>query len=167
MNAGRQGATVAEATPGNLLGVDALVDRALTPFLKQHPEFISRIAMNWGVNDLGAGGLVEATWIGQYDQIIAYLHNTFPSAVFYATYPWRVGYDLQAATMHGWIDTVISHCASIGATCQPGPDEAVVIKGSDNGYTETDAFTGGSGVHYTNPLGVGLYANAMKAALGY
>jgi hypothetical protein len=85
----------------------------------------------------------------------------------YLAYPWRVGYDVEAAIMHGWLDTIRANCASIGATCLPGPDEAIVIKADDNGFLETDASTGGAGVHYTNPLGEQLYANAMQAALGY
>lgn len=135
----------------------------------QRPELVTHILANWGVNDMGEGGTnwTEPVFVGHYDAIVAYLHNRFPNAVFYLSYPWRVGWDSQAATTKAWIDEVRSHCAGIGATCLPGVDEAVTIKDGDNGYLETDISTGGSGVHYTNPYGVGLYADAMKSVLGY
>lgn len=117
--------------------------------------------MNWGVNDMGGGGLIDATWISQYGQIIDYLHTRFPNATLVISYPWRQGFDSQSATMHGWIDTVIANCAGIGATCIPGVDEMVTIKGSDNGATATR-----DGVHYS-AAGFSLYAAAMKAILGY
>ena len=171
INAGRQGATIAEARPDGSIPVGTLIDGAIAnnPLIKNNPERLTHIAMNWGVNDQGEGGanLTESLWISRYDAIISYLHDRFPNAVFYASYPWRVGWDTQAASMKGWIDTVISHCSNIGATCSAGVDEAIVIKANDNGYLETDISTNGSGVHYTNPLGVGLYADAMKAVLGF
>jgi hypothetical protein len=71
--------------------------------------------------------------------------------------------------MHGWVDTVISNANAAGMSCHAGVDEAVVIKDGDNGFLETDASDpgGGSGVHYSNPYGVGLYATAMRGVLGY
>lgn len=168
-DAGRSNATVADSVPGTpATGIDTLLTQ-LPANVKTYPEWITHIALNWGVNDMNSWPLNQATWISQYGQIVSYLHTKYPNAVFYISYPWRVGYDSQAATMHGWVDTVISNCAGIGATCYAGVDEAIVIKASDNGFLETDASPpiNGSGVHYSNPLGVGLYAAAMKAALGY
>jgi hypothetical protein len=165
-NAGRSNATVADSLPGLPgTGVDALLQDHLPSSLRTYPEMATHIALNWGVNDMNAWPLNQATWISQYGQIIAYLHSRFPNAVFYLSYPWRVGFDAIAATMHGWVDTVIANALASGIQCFPGVDEAITIKASDNGFLETDISEGGSGVHYTNPLGVGLYAAAMRVVL--
>lgn len=161
-NAGQDNSTVALAQPGTAgTGIDALLPILPAP-IKAYPEWVTHIAMNWGANDMN-GSLTESTWVSQYGSLVSYLHGRYPNAEFWIAYPWRRGYDTQAATMRGWVDSVISNCAGIGVVCHAGPDEAVSIKASDNGLLETDA----GGVHYTNPLGVGLYATAMKAALGY
>ena len=160
-NAARANGTVADSVPGTPgTGIDALMNNFLSSYVNSNPGVVTHVLMNWGVNDMG-GSLVEATWIGQYDQITSYLHTRFPNATLVISYPWRQGFDSQSATMHGWIDTVIANCAGVGATCIAGVDEVVTIKGSDNGATATR-----DGVHYS-AAGFSLYAAAMKAALGY
>ena len=167
-NAGRSNATVADSLPGIPgTGIDALLGDLLPVKLKTYPEWVTHVALNWGVNDMSSWPLNQASWVSQYGQILSYLHTRFPNAVFYISYPWRVGFDSEAATIHSWVDEVIVNANTSGASCFASVDESVTIKAADNGFLETDASTGGSGVHYSNPLGVELYAAAMKSALGY
>jgi hypothetical protein len=166
-NAGRDNAAVEDSVPGTPgTGVDALIDGAGDPDILANPLLVGSVLTNWGVNDMNAfGSLVEATWESQYESIITYTHGRFANSRFLLSYPWRVGFDSEAATMHGWVDVVIAWCATQSIQCKAGVDEAVTIKGSDNGFSETDESTGGVGVHYSVPLGVNLYANAMSGLL--
>jgi len=140
---------------------------ALPAAVINNPGTVTHVLMNWGVNDMNSWPIAEATWETQYESIITYSHGRFPNAKVVLSYPWRVGFDTQAATMHGWVDTVIAWCGSQGIVCMAGVDEAVTIKAGDDGHAETDFVTGGAGVHYSDPLGVGLYATAMQHILGW
>ena len=124
---------------------------------------VGYVLMNWGVNDMQFWPLNEATWKSQYASIIAWAHERYPNANIYLSYPWRVGYDSQAATMHGWVDDLI---AANPSYTKAGVDEAITIKAGDNGATNTDIGSG-SGVHYTVPAGVTAYAEAMQDVLGF
>jgi hypothetical protein len=167
VNAGRDNATVADSVPGTpSTGVDSLLFSYTD--LKKNPMLVGDVLMNWGVNDMNSFASLDAmTWQSQYESIISYMHVTYPSSRFVISYPWRVGYDSQAATMHGWVDSVITWCGTQSIQCKAGVDEAATIKGSDNGLSETDASTGGAGVHYSVPVGINLYANAMATLLPY
>lgn len=121
------------------------------------PWKIGIVTMNWGVNEMAVMP-TEAAWIANYNFIVEYIHARFPDAKIVITYPWAVDRDTEAATMHGWIDQVI---AAHSAYTYAGVDEAITIKAADNGFLETDKSTGGSGVHYSVPLGADLYAEAL------
>ncbi len=88
------------------------------------------------------------------------MHARYPNAKIYLSYPWRVGYDAISATMHAWVDNVI---AAHAPYAYAGVDEAITIKGDDNGATGTDIATG-AGVHYSE-IGVQWYADAMAEIL--
>lgn len=154
-NAGFSGSGVAMSvpeTPGT--GVDHLL---LTSGLGA-ADLVGTVLMNWGVNDMQSWPLDQETWEGQYGQIVEWAHETFINAKIYLSYPWRGGFDEIAATMHGWIDNIIAAHAPYTFA---GVDEAIVIKADDDGVLETDA----GRVHYSVPLGVTLYAEAMHELL--
>lgn len=158
------GSTVATAAvPGTGSYVGYLIDTQLPSTIWNNPDRVESVLMNWGVNDMEAAP-DQATWVAQYSSIVTLVHNRFPAADIYLSYPWRVGYDAAAAVMHGWVDEVI---ALHPGYAHPGVDEAVAIKMADDGWLATDASTGGSGVHYTVPFGANEYAKAMATALGY
>lgn len=96
--------------------------------------------INWGVNEM-ATMPSEATWIADYQYIIDQIVAKQAAAKIVIMRPWYVGKDSEAATMHGWIDQVVS---SRSAVVFLGADEAVWLKGSDNGATMTS-----DGVHYS------------------
>ncbi len=159
-DAARSGSGVAESVPGTVgTGVDHLA-QSLPPRFIGVPELVEYVLMNWGVNDMQSWPLNQSEWEGQYGQIIEWVHERYYNAKVYVSYPWRRGFDEIAATMHGWIDNII---AAHSEYTFSGVDEAVVIKADDDGLLETDT----GGVHYTNPLGVTLYADAIKAVLGF
>lgn len=157
-NAGRPNATVADSVPGTpSTGVDSLsVD--LPVDMRAHPERVSIVLMNWGVNDLD-GPLTQSTWESQYSQIVEWAHAVYPNAKIYLAYPWRRGYDSECTVLHQWIDSVI---ASHSAYTFAGVDEAIVIKGNDDGAAATT-----DGVHHSNPIGITLYAEATQVSLGF
>jgi hypothetical protein len=128
--------------------------------MRHLPERVGYVLMNWGANDM-EHALVEATWIAQYGSIVELVHDRFPNAKLFITYPWRLNFDAEAATLHEWIDDVI---AAHSSYTFPGVDEAITIKRDDNGATTTDYPPNGSGVHY-NALGADLYAQAMRDAI--
>jgi GDSL-like Lipase/Acylhydrolase family len=115
------------------------------------------VLMNWGVNDI-AGTPVEATWEANYLSIIDKIHAKAPNAKVYLMRPWDVGNDAWAATFNTWINVIVGS----RAFTYVGPDEAVWLKGSDNGASETV-----DGVHYSTPLGNNLAAARWQTVLGY
>ena len=160
-NAARSGSALVDSqvgTPGT--GIDTLMNVLLTGYINNNPNTVTHVLMNWGANDM-ENTLVEATWVSQYGALISYCHTRFPNAKFYLSYPWRRGYDSQAATLHGWINTVIANANAAGIVTFAGVDEAVTIKAGDDGATNTDF-----GVHYS-AAGAAAYAAAMKTILGY
>lgn len=160
-DAARSNATIADSqvgTPGT--GIDGLMNNFLGAYVNANPGYVSHVLMNWGVNDMAGWPLDQTTWQNQYLALIDYTKTRFPNAQIYISYPWRQGFDAISATMHGWVDNVI---AARSSYVHAGVDEAVTIKGSDDGCSETENC---SGVHYS-VLGAALYAAAMKALLGY
>lgn len=97
------------------------------------------VTLNWGANDVGSLP-AEATWEADYLAIIDKVHAKAPNAKVYLMRPWRRGYDAECATLHGWIDTIVA----ARAFTYVGPDEAVWMKGADDGATMTV-----DGVHYS------------------
>lgn len=118
---------------------------------------VVNILLNWGANDMG-GLPAEATWEGYYYTILDALHAQWPNAKCYIMRPWKRGFDADAATLHGWIDTIVAARSTFAAV---GPDEAVWLKGSDNGATNTT-----DGQHYS-AAGEIACASVWQTTLGY
>ncbi len=116
----------------------------------------SAVLLNWGANDVGSLP-AEATWEADYLAIIDKVHAKAPNAKVYLMRPWRRGYDAEAATLHGWIDTIVA----ARAFTYVGPDEAVWMKGADNGAAMTT-----DGIHYST-AGQAECAAQWKTVLGY
>jgi hypothetical protein len=158
-NAGRSNATLANSLPGIPgTGVDDLIDGYAAGV---DANATSHVLMNWGVNDMGPGLPNQATWEADYGTIISYCATRFPNATMVLSYPWRAGYDASSATMHGWVDNVIAWCGTQSIPCVAGADEAIVLKGADNGATNTI-----DGVHLSF-AGAEDYAAATGAAMGW
>lgn len=113
--------------------------------------------LNWGANDMVGSLPAQATWQNNYLSIIDAAHAKWPNATIWVMYPWRQGQDANATTLHGWINNVV---AARSAYTFVGPDEAVWLKGGDDGATNGT-------VHYTNPVGATAAAAAWKTTLGY
>lgn len=116
--------------------------------------------MNWGANDMEQGAADpsnETAWKDKYRAIIAVAESKFPNAAIWISYPWRGGYDTEAATLHEWIDDLI---AEDPAKLFALDDEAIWFKDS--------APDGGDSlmVHYT-ALGAMLAAQAKFDGLGF
>lgn len=118
---------------------------------------VKEVTMNWGVNEMGALP-AEATWEANYEAIIDKVHTKWPDAQIRLMYPWKQGFDADAATLHGWVNVIV---AARGPYTHSGADEAVWLKGSDNGVSETV-----DGIHYST-LGKSLCAKAWLTAMGY
>lgn len=104
-------------------------DRINTVPVDQPPAFV---LINIGAHDLIFGLPDAATWISEYESDLDAMHAAWPNAQIYLMRPWQQGSDADAATMHGWIDTVI---AARSTFTHAGPDEAVWLKSTDNGAT--------------------------------
>lgn len=114
-----------------------------------------RVLLNWGANDLNDPP-AEATWEANYLTILDACHAKWPTARLYVTRPWRQGFDANAdlyATRIGHLVTARPGIVFLG------PDERLVLKGSDNGVSETT-----DGVHYS-ALGHAGMAAAWIAVL--
>ena len=116
------------------------------------------VLCNWGANDIPRGLPAEATWEANYEAIIDAVLAKWPIAKIYLMRPWLQGGDTGAATLHSWIAVVQ---AARSASVSLGPDEAVWLKGADNGASETT-----DGIHYST-LGESLCAAQWKSTLGY
>jgi hypothetical protein len=118
-------------------------------YATDNPGTVSIVLSNWGANEMGHGSdnvafLPDATtWIAQYESIIDYVHGRFPNARIYIMYPWRRSFDLQAAELHSRINTIIADRSTVAFA---GPDEAIWLKGSDNGANNSC-----DGTHYSSP----------------
>ena len=145
-NAAVSGATVASA----------LADITARLAILTHSP--TAVLMNWGVNDITSGLPVEATWEANYLSIIDQVHAKWPLAQIYLTRPWKAGFDASAATLHTWIDVIV---AARAAFVHVGDDEAIWLKGSDNGASETL-----DGIHYA-PYSEQLKSNQMAVVLGW
>jgi len=103
------------------------------------------VLLNLGVNDslltaitpfpaFPAGSTDAAGWQANYLAIVDYVRTRWASSPIYCMRWWSrlatAGHDTTEA---GWIDTAIT----LRPNCFLGPDERVVLKGSDNGATNT------------------------------
>lgn len=121
---------------------------------------VTTIFCNWGANDATIVPFPdEATWEAAYESVLDILHARFPAATMYLSFPWRRSYDAECATLHGRLLHVI---AARSAFVVAGDDEAVWLKGADNGAQNTV-----DGVHYSAPTGANAGASAKFSALGY
>lgn len=119
------------------------VDTSLSSIIAQVPDTSGLevvCVINWGVNEMYSLP-TEAAWVAHYQQLIDAIVAKAPLAKCILTKPWYVSHDAEAATEAGWVDTII---ASRPGVAFEGPDEAVWLKGSDNGATMTS-----DGVHYS------------------
>jgi hypothetical protein len=159
-DAAHSGSTVAEAAnPADPSYVNKLINELL-PFQDlpiSNFDIVSHVLLNWGANDMEQGA-TEISFKTNYLSIIDLAHTRFPNAKIYIMYPWRGSFDSQSATMHTWIDDIISQRSSFTFA---GPDEAIWFKNS--GPDSGDAGM----VHYSVPLGATLAAEAWKTALGF
>ena len=117
------------------------------------------VLCNWGANDMGDPAVManEAAWEAYYLAVIDKIHAKAPRAKVYLMRPWRRNYNSEAATLHGWIDTIVA----ARAFTYVGPDEAVWLKGADDGAAMTV-----DGVHYST-LGNTTCAAQWQSVLGY
>jgi len=138
-----------------------MIDFYLPQVVLADPGAVSHVLLNWGANDMEQGAAApanEANWTAQYASVLDYVHTRFPNARLYAAYPWRGGYDTEAARLHTWIDNAISTRSGFASG---GMDEAVWMK------NDAPASCDANCVHYTNPFGATLCASAWRTALGF
>lgn len=133
---------------------------SITPTIDTHPtqQASVMVGVQLGVNDIYFGTGSEATWKTHYLAIIDAITSRWPCAQVYLAYPWLRGYDSDAATVHGWIDDIIAARPGVAFA---GPDEAVWLKGGDNGVTNTT-----DGIHIS-AAGQTAATAAWLAAMGY
>lgn len=115
------------------------------------------VLINLGVNNF-VSLPEEATWRSNYQSIITAINGKWPTAKLYLTKPWKRDYDATAVTVAGWIDTLV---AANPGVCFVADNEAVWLKGADNGATMTL-----DGIHYS-AAGMTEKANQMITVLGY
>lgn len=148
-----QGLQYTGAVPVVTSTIDATL--AAMPITPEPPPYV---LLNWGRNDdccaTADGG---AEWRARYLAVLDKIHAKWPAAKVYLMYPWSRGLDAFAASLHGYIDMVIGSRAFAFA----GPDEAVWLKGADNGATMTY-----DGVHYS-AAGDAECAAQWLTVLGY
>jgi hypothetical protein len=103
----------------------------------------STICLNIGVNELGWGNeaVAEATFKSNLAWIIDAFVAKWPGVDVYVAYPWRQGFNVNAAIMKTWVDFVI---ATYGSSVFAGPDENVWLENGDDGATYTS-----DGTHYS------------------
>lgn len=117
------------------------------------------ILVNVGANDMGDPAVManEAAWESYYLTVIDAARAKAKRADIYLMRPWRRGYDAQAATLKTWIDNIVA----ARAFTYVGPDEAVWLKGADDGAAMTT-----DGVHYSTAGNVECAAQ-WQTVLGY
>lgn len=113
------------------------------------------VLYNIGVNDFGL--VTEADWIADVEAAADACKTRWPACLFYIMRPWKQGFDANADTFAGYIDTIIA----ARSFCRLGPDERSWLKGGDNGATNTV-----DGIHYS-AAGQTACAAQWKTVLGY
>jgi lysophospholipase L1-like esterase len=121
-----------------------------------HSTLVPRdVLLSMGSNDMGAAQAVFET---NYSTILDAIHAAWPSARVFVTRSWIRNYD-AAADIHA--AAVAAVLATRGAFAFAGPDERVILKGADNGATNT-----ADGVH-ASPAGSAALASDWLTRLGY
>ncbi len=110
--------------------------------LAGQPNNHTHVVINLGVNDFGIATM--GPWIADMETVIDAVHARYPQASIWVMYPWKRSFDATAATYHTWVDQIITDRPFVIA----GPDEAVWLKGSDDGATNTY-----DGIHYSYASG--------------
>lgn len=115
----------------------------------------SHILCNLGANDVNTV-IVQASFESDYGYILDAFHERFPDARIIVALVGRQSFDSQCNTLNGYIANVVGARSSFASI---GPDERLLLKGSDNYATYTV-----DGVH-PNPAGHVVMAAAWKLAI--
>lgn len=113
------------------------------------------VLISMGSNNICAGA---PTFEADYATILDAINAAWPSARVFVTKSWIRNYDACADIHATAVDTVLS---TRGAFAFVGPDERVILKGADNGATNTV-----DGVH-ASPAGSAALAAEWMTLLGY
>ena len=113
------------------------------------------ICINLGVNNVGT--YPNANFVPYYEYIINAYHTRFPTSKIYCARVWRQGYDSNCDSYDNiYLPQIVSDLPFV----QYGPDERIVLKGSDNGATNTY-----DGIH-PSAAGESDMAAGWKVSLG-
>jgi hypothetical protein len=115
--------------------------------------------LNWGINEIENGGIVEANWKASYLYVIDAIRTKYANAEIYITKPWGRGYTADCNTLAGYIDAIV---AARSTFCHVGDDERTWLEGGDDGATNTR-----DGIHYSDVAGQTAKVTAIRAVLGY
>jgi lysophospholipase L1-like esterase len=131
---------------------------AIDGYIASETFYQSYVLINLGVNDMTSMP-TETQFKEDYQYIIDAIKAEWPQIVIYMAKPWKRGFDTEADTVAGWIDSLITTNSGI---CFAGHDERVWLKwGADNGYTRTL-----DGIHY-NTAGAAEAINQWVTVFGY
>ena len=113
--------------------------------------------INLGVNDT-ASMPAQATFKSNYTAIIDAIHASLPNYKILCDLIWAQGQNTNCDTIDGWITDVIATRSTFAFA---GIDERIILKGSDNGASETS--DGWHPVHAAHLA----EANGLKTLMGY
>lgn len=115
------------------------------------------VLVDLGEHDMVAGTVNQTNFQNSYLALIDAIVAKWFDAEIYLDFPWAVPCDAQYAAVKGYVQNVIA----ARSMCHAGVDQGVVLKGGDNGATNTS-----DGIHM-NAAGLTAYAAAMKTAMGF
>ena len=127
----------------------------IATILAGQPDNHTTVLINLGVNDFGV--LTDPTWTADMLTTIDAIHSKWIGAQVYLMRTWKRGFDSDANTYATSIANIVAARPSF---VHLGPDEAVWLKGSDNGATNTT-----DGIHYS-AAGEAACVTAWRAVLG-
>lgn len=135
----------------------ANLNSAATAWLAAATDTPDFVLINIGIND-AAVGTSQAVFESEMGALLDKIHARWASTQILLMLVWGRGYEVGCDVIDDtWIPSVLS---TRGSFASVGPDERVFLKGSDNGFTNTN-----DGVH-ANAAGNHETALAWKAALG-
>jgi lysophospholipase L1-like esterase len=119
--------------------------------------YFERIGIQLGEHDM-VGSTTSS--IGTNATLLVDAINAkFPSAKLYIDFPWALPADANYASAKSQLQAVIAARSSF---CFAGVDQGVVLKGGDNGASETS-----DGIHFSSiPATCTAYATALRTAAG-
>ena len=133
----------------------ALVDADMLAMTGPTP---THILVNLGSADLVLGMPTQEAFEADYGYYLDALHTKWPTAEIYCASPWKKNGETDSNNMHTWIGNVLS----TRPWAQRGPDERVVIKGTDLGVTNLyDNLT------HLSVAGVTVWSAAWIETLGW